>query len=113
MFPWDNNLADQYSTERFFNTPRKFSDANYDTLPIHTKGSVLAATLWDLYLALGGDQAAADTINLLYLEMLIATASNVPVADLAKGLVTADQGLNGGVNGPKIKAAFSGRGLAI
>jgi hypothetical protein len=113
VFPWDNNTADQYSTDRFFNTHRKFSDANYDTLEIHVKGSVLAATLWDLFLALGGNAAAADTINHLYVKMLVTTAKNAAVSDLAKGLVTADQALNGGVNGAKIKAAFHGRGLTI
>jgi hypothetical protein len=115
VFPWDNNAspADHYTDDRFFNTRRKFSDADYNGLEIHVKGSVLAATLWDLFLSLGGGTAAADTINRLYVEMLVSTAANAAVADLAKGLVTADQALNGGANKAKIKAAFGGRGLAI
>jgi zinc metalloprotease ZmpB len=115
VFPWDNNAspADHYSKERFFNTPRKFSDADYDALDIHVKGSVLAATLWDLFLSLGGGEDAADAVNRLYVEMLLSTAANARVSDLAKGLVTADQALNGGTNKAKIKAAFGGRGLAL
>ena len=115
VFPWDNNksASDHYSDDRFLNSNRKFSDANYNSLEIHIKGSVLAATLWDLYLSLGGNVAAADTINHLYVEMLLLVASNAPVADLAKGLVTADAAVNGGANGVKIKAAFKGRGLVI
>ena len=115
VFPWDNNASatDRYSEDRFFNTPRKFSDPGYNGLEIHVKGSVLAATLWDLFLSLGGNGAAADTINRLYMEMLVSTVENAPVGDLAKGLVTADQAVNGGANVAKIKAAFGGRGLAI
>ena len=115
VFPWDNNSSssDHYSDDRFFNTPRKFSDSDYNHLEIHIRGSVLAATLWDLYNSLGANPAAADTVNKLYMEMLISVANNAPVSDLAKGLVTADQALNAGANKTKIKAAFANRGLAI
>ena len=60
VFPWDNNLGDRYSHDRFFNTQRKFSDSTFPSLGVHTKGSVLAATLWELFLALGGNSAVAS-----------------------------------------------------
>lgn len=120
VFPWDNNNHDRYSSERFFNTARKFSDANFSSLGIHTKGSVLAAALWDLYLRMGGDSAAADerekaadSVIHLYIEMLITMPDNATVDQLAKGLVTTDQTLNNGTNGNNIKAAFAARGLNI
>jgi zinc metalloprotease ZmpB len=120
VFPWDNNAGDQYSTDRFFNTPRKFSDANYPALGPHVKGSVLAATLWDLFLSLGGDsndaakrQAAADTVVHIYVEMLVTVANEAPVIDLGRGMISADGAINGGANKDKIIAAFARRGLDL
>jgi hypothetical protein len=115
VFPWDNNASssDHYSDDRFFNTPRKFSDSGYNQLEIHVRGSVLAAALWDLFLALGGNTTAADTVIKIYMEMLVAVPHEAGAANLAKGLVTADAALNGGANKAAIKAAFAGRGLAV
>lgn len=120
VFPWDNNNGDRYSSDRFFNTTRKFSDANFNSLGVHAKGSVLAASLWDLYQRMGGSSAdanervrAADRVIHLYIEMLITMPSNVTVDQLAKGLITTDQSLNGGANIAHIKAAFAVRGLNL
>lgn len=120
VFPWDNNAGNRYSNDRFFNTPRKFSDANYPTLSTHVKGSVLAATLWGLFLALGGSandatkrKAAGDRIVHIYMEMLVSIANEAPVIDLARGMIAADQAINNGVNGAAIKKAFKDRGLDV
>jgi hypothetical protein len=119
-FPWDNNEGDRYSNERFLNTVRKFNDANFNNLPIHTKGSVLAATLWELFLALGGNSAtpadhiaAADLVVHLYLEMLVSLADESAYLEIGRGLVQADAVLNGGANAVAIKKAFSDRGLNL
>lgn len=120
VFPWDNNLGDRYSNDRFFNTTRKFSDATFNGLPIHVKGSVLAATLWDLFLSLGGSSnnpdtriAAADRIAHIYMEMLISLADESSYLNIGRGLVHADAILNGGANGAAIAAAFANRGLTL
>lgn len=120
VFPWDNNNIDHYSSERFFNTPRKFSDGNFNSLGIHVKGSVLAAALWDLYQRMGGNSAnantreqAADRVIHLYLEMLVSMPGNAQVSELANGFITADQALNGGANAANIKAVFAARGLNL
>jgi hypothetical protein len=120
VFPWDNNLGDQYSQERFFNTQRKFSDSNFSSLSIHTKGSVLAATLWELYLALGGDSkeptdriAAADRVVHLYLEMLVSLTDESSYRDIGRALVQADAILNGGTNAAAIRTTFANRGLSL
>ncbi len=121
VFPWDNNNnIDHYSNERFFNTPRKYSDATFGSLGIHTKGSVLAAALWDLYLRMGGNSAdanireqAADRVIHLYVEMLITMPSNAAVKQLGNGLIITDQALNGGANAVHIREAFKTRGLIL
>lgn len=122
VFPWDNNnsAADHYSNDRFFNTARKYSDADFNGLDIHVKGSVLAAALWDLYQRMGGNspqastrEQAADRAIHLYLEMLISMPNNVAVKDLGNGLITADKALNAGANAANIRAAFAARGLTL
>jgi zinc metalloprotease ZmpB len=120
VFPWDNNLGDRYSNDRFFNTRRKFSDASFNGLPIHTKGSVLAATLWDLFLSLGGSSsnpdtriAAADRIVHMYMEMLVSLADESSYLNIGRGLMHADAVLNGGANAAAIAAAFANRGLGL
>lgn len=121
VFPWDNNNnTDHYSDDRFFDTTRKYSDANFSGLPIHVKGSVLAAALWDLYQRMGGSspdantrEQAADRVIHLYLEMLVSMPNNVAVRDLGNGLITADQAINGGANAAAISAVFAARGLNL
>jgi len=120
VFPWDNNATNQYTTERRFNTPRKFSDPDYSGLEIHVRGSVLAAALWDLFLSLGGDsstpavcRSAADTVVHLYMEMLVSAPNNAIVKDLANGMISADQAINAGANVSTIKTAFGDRGLKL
>jgi hypothetical protein len=120
VFPWDNNAGNRYSMDRFFNSTRKFSDGGFDNLEIHIKGSVLAATLWDLFLALGGNSGeapvrskAGDTVIHLYMEMVLSAAHNAPVRDLAQGMIVADQAINAGVNVAAIRTAFMGRGLNL
>jgi zinc metalloprotease ZmpB len=120
VFPWDNNRADRYSDDRFFNTPRKFSDPDFNSHGPHVKGSVLAAALWDMFLRMGGNsanqadrEAAADQAIHMYLEMLVSMPDNSPVKDLVNGLIAADQALNGGSNATAIKGAFRDRGLNI
>ena len=121
VFPWDNNSnIDHYSNDRFFNTSKKYTDATFGGLGIHAKGSVLAATLWDLYLRMGGSSAnagvreqAADRVIHLYVEMLIMMPSNAAVKQLGNGLITADQALNVGTNAVHIREAFKSRGLIL
>jgi len=120
VFPWDNNQGDRYSDDRFFNTHRTFSDSGFGSIELHIKGSVLAATLWDLFLSLGGSSAnandrtaAADKVIHLYLETLVSLADESSYKDIGRGLVQADVALNAGANGAKITAAFHNRGLNL
>jgi zinc metalloprotease ZmpB len=120
VFPWDNNEGDRYSGDRFFNTRRRFSDSTFGSIELHIKGSVLAATLWDLFLSLGGATAnanqrtaAADKVIHLYLEMLVSLADESSYQDIGRGILHADVILNGGANGAAIKTAFLNRGLQL
>ena len=120
VFPWDNNKANRYSSDRFFDTKRRFDDPEHDHLEVHARGSVLAATLWELFLDRGGAseaedhrRAAADAVLHIYAEMLVSAAQDAPVADLANGMITADRALNTGRHGAAIKRAFEGRGLNL
>jgi zinc metalloprotease ZmpB len=120
VFPWDNNLGDRYSNDRFFNTARKFSDSNFPSLGVHVRGSVLAATLWDLFLGLGGNssaaaerEAAADLVVHLCLEMLVSLADESSYLEIGRALVQADAVLNGGANQAAIATAFANRGLDL
>ena len=120
VFPWDNNLGDRYSDDRFFDTRRKFSDSTFTRLSIHVKGSVLAATLWDLFVSLGGNSsveaeriAAADRVVHLLLEALVSLADEASYLDIGRGLVLADATLNGGANAAAIQGAFASRGLVL
>jgi hypothetical protein len=119
VFPWDNNAALNWGPKRRLDLKEKFSDAGFNQYGMYLKGDVLATALWDLFLAVGGSrtaaarQKAADTVVRLYLEMLITAADNSPAADLANGLLVADQALSNGVNKPAIKKAFKDRGLTL
>ncbi len=120
VFPWDNNLGDRYSEDRFFSTTRKFSDPGFSSLGKHTKGSILAATLWDLFLALGGGSSvaddrvvAADRVVHLYLEMLVLLADESSYLEIGRALVQSDVALNGGANQAAITTAFANRGLDL
>lgn len=115
VFPWDNVSRKR---ERFLDTPRKFSDARFRFYNDYERGSILAATLWDLYLAISQSNVrseieAADIVLKSYVEMLSTMAANAPIYDLALGLYNADRVLNGGANQVHIESVFDNRGLPL
>jgi hypothetical protein len=120
VFPWDMNVTDVPRRTRLFDTALRFDDANFSNFSKHKKGSVLAASLWDMFFGIGGNstdatvrQQAADTCVSLFLEMLVSMPAQSSVANLANGLISADKSLNKGTNAGAIKAAFTNRGLTL
>jgi hypothetical protein len=120
VFPWDNCAAVNWGPKRRLNLHEKFSDAKFRTYDMYLKGDVLASTLWEIFLAIGGKSErpstrgkAADAVIRIYLEMLVAAADDSPPKDLANGLLVADQALYRGAHQRAIKRAFNSRGLAI
>ncbi len=119
VFPWDNCAAVNWGPKRRLDLKEKFSDTGFDSYDMYLQGDVLATALWGLFLDRGGSgtaaarKKAANTVIRIYLEMLITAADDSAPADLANGLLVADQALNNGVNKAAIKKAFKARGLTL
>ena len=119
VFPWDGNNY-PWAQDRKVNIGKRFDDPAASSYGRYLIGSIWAAGLWNLFIALGGDDnssdtriAAADTVVRLYLDMLVNTQSYASAEQLAGGLITADQGLNGnqGKYRKQICDAFAAKGV--
>jgi hypothetical protein len=120
VFPWDMNITDVPGRTRLFDTKLRFDDKNFASFGKHKKGSVLAASLWQVFLDIGGNSTdaavrstAADVCVAVFLEMLVSMPAQSSREDLANGLIAADKALNKGIHAATIKAAFTGRGLKL
>lgn len=124
VFPWDNNKALNWGPKRRLNLTEKFSDQGFNGFGMYLKGDVLATTLWEMFLSVGGGDAeeakraaAADAVVRIYMEMLLLVSSNATPLQLANGLIEADKSIHGTAVAPEGKYkqqiwdAFKARGL--
>lgn len=121
VFPWDNNKSVNWGPDRRLNFEKKFTDPHALSYGRYEMGSIWAAALWNLFISIGGADeqpletriAAADVVVQLYLEMLVLTQSYATQEELAWGIITADQMINGnqGKFRQQISDAFAAKGV--
>ncbi|MCX6674006.1 MAG: M36 family metallopeptidase [Methanothrix sp.] len=120
VMPWDQHYSgtSHWGPTRRVDLTQRFDDGAFPGYDFYFKGNVHATALWDIFLNIGGNspnanvrKAAADVAIRTYLEMLITVQDNEPPATLAKGLITADVNLTGGLYKKVIWDAFRRRGL--
>ncbi|MFD7909275.1 hypothetical protein ACFV30_00880 [Streptomyces sp. NPDC059752] len=122
-FPFDNNVNDQWSTERTLDRSERFDDAGFNGYSSDLRNSMLGTALWRCYLGMGGDStdpavrvAAADEMIRTMLEMLLIVpdSSSTGLAhavSMAQGCITADSALTGGLYSKVMDEAFVNQGL--
>ena len=122
-FPFDNNATNRWSTERTLDRAERFTDAGFAGYGVNLRNSMLGTAVWDCYIGMGGDSPepavrvrAADALIRTMMEMLLIvpddTSPDVAHAQsLARGLITADSALTGGLYGKVMDEAFIDRGL--
>ncbi|EFL36322.1 predicted protein [Streptomyces viridochromogenes DSM 40736] len=122
-FPFDNNATDRWSTERRLDVSERFDDPAFDDFGVNLRNSMLGTALWRCYLGMGGDSpdpavriAAADAVNRTMLEMLLivpddSSSDAAHAVSMARGCVTADSTLTGGLYSKVMDEAFVGQGL--
>jgi len=119
VFPWDGN-GSSWSQDRRLNLAQRFDDPDFKSYGIYLVGNILATALWDLYVSIGGDDAApatreavADAVVHMYLEMLLLVSNFAKPKYLAEKLLAVDQALYGlqGKYRQQIWDAFKRRGL--
>ncbi|MEU1935511.1 hypothetical protein ACH49O_08035 [Streptomyces coeruleorubidus] len=122
-FPFDNNATDQWSTERRLDLTERFDDPAFNGFGVNLRNSMLGTALWRCYLGMGGDSpdpavriAAADAINRTMLEMLLIVPDDSSTApshavSMARGCITADSALTGGLYSKVMDEAFVNQGL--
>jgi hypothetical protein len=121
-FPFDN-VNNLWSTVRSLNRTERFDDAAFGTYGFDLRNSMLGTALWDAYIGMGGESsdanvraAAGDAMIKTMLEMLLVvpddTSNGVAHASsMAKGCITADASLTGGLHSKVLDEAFVDRGL--
>ncbi|WP_329105398.1 hypothetical protein [Streptomyces sp. NBC_01439] len=122
-FPFDNNVNDQWSTERTLDRSERFDDAAFNSYPFNLRNSMLGTALWRCYLGMGGDSidpavriAAADEMIKTMLEMLLivpdsSSTSRAHAVSMAQGCITADSALTGGLYSKVMDEAFVNQGM--
>ncbi|WP_328408576.1 hypothetical protein OG542_05040 [Streptomyces violaceus] len=122
-FPFDNNATDRWSAVRRLDLPQRFDAPAFNGFDFNLRNSMLGTALWRCYLGMGGDSpdaavriAAADAINRTMLEMLLIVPDDTSSArshavSMARGCITADSTLTGGLYSKVMDEAFVNQGL--
>lgn len=121
-FPFDN-VNNLWSSQRTLDRAERFDDAGFGGYGSNLRNSMLGTALWDCYIGMGGDsshaavrQAAADAMIRTMMEMLLIvpddnSTSLAHAVSMAKGCITADTALTGGLYSKVMDQAFIDRGL--
>lgn len=118
VFPWDNNPSVRWDDWRRVDVSERFDDPDYADYDHYLLGNIWASTLWEGYLALGGDapdahdrKAAADAMIAGYLTTLAQQPADSGAADLALGLTAQVARQSSDKHPAALHDVFSARGL--
>lgn len=118
VFPWDQNKnVWRFYPEWRHDITERFDDPNFSSYSSVLRRSIVGTALWDLYLNMGGSSqdegkriTAQDWVIETVIEMFFVITSYYPIDNPIAGLITADDGLTGGVLKKAIWDAFRRRG---
>jgi len=120
VFPWDNNPTVRWDDWRRVDVSERFDDPDFADYDHYLRGNIWASTLWDAYLALGGDstqsherEAAANEIITIYLTALTRLPADSGPTELARGLLRKDAAPGDGSRAAALREVFGARGLAL
>ncbi len=118
VFPWNNSPPVRWDDWRRVDVTERFDDVDYADYDYYLRGSIWASTLWDAYLALGGDapeptdrEAAADAMIATYLTALPHTGPGQSVEYVARALLRSNTGRAEADVNVALRQAFANRGL--